>query len=120
MRVPPDVRNEEIPHPPSASEGVAQKRGGELRASNVEHFATTAARCGPTSIGGGGERVYENRITGFNFIQDILWGGRTNGKDCGVPPRGGGGGLGIFRSSKIVSDAIWDNLIPLQYNELIF
>ena len=45
VRVPPDVRNEEIPHP-SASEGVAQKRGGELRASNVEHFATTAARCG--------------------------------------------------------------------------
>ena len=26
VRVPPDVRNEEISHPPSASEGIAQKR----------------------------------------------------------------------------------------------
>ena len=62
-----------------------RRRICELRASNVGHFATTAARRGFGFDRRRRTRIRRNLVTGFNFIQDFFSGGRgrTIGKDCG-------------------------------------
>ena len=52
----------------------------------------------------------------LQVTHSIYDGGRTNNESCSthtnqcVPSRGVSRGLGIFRSSQIASDAIWDNV----------